>query len=101
MEPTNEEYFMVLIDFFEEPESVKKFIKACIKANAVNKDQFQSLLCCAEEVLQYLNGMDILGREPNELDHFWYQQAHAMGYERFEVFKDKIRSSMRLLEANT
>jgi hypothetical protein len=82
MNPTDEDYYNTLIDWFREPESVEKYLKAAVKAYALNKDQLQSLIGCAEEALEYLNG----------------KEAHSMGYEIFEGVKDSVRESMYLLQ---
>jgi hypothetical protein len=97
MASNDEDYYNTLIDWLREPESVERFLKACVKAYAVDKDQLQSLIGCAEEALQYLNGIDLTNWVPHPFDHFWPNQAHAMGYEIFESVKDSVQESLCLL----
>jgi hypothetical protein len=82
MNSTDEDYYNTLIDWFREPKSVEKYLKAAVKAYALNKDQLQSLIGCAEEVLEYLNAKEV----------------RSMGYEFFDEVKDSVCESMYLLQ---
>jgi hypothetical protein len=96
METESEKYFNTLIDFLSEPEAVERFLKACIAAYALVPDQLQSLVGCAEEVYEYLNGIDTA--EPlTGLEGYWERRAY-IDYEEFEFAKEQVWKSKVLLQ---
>ncbi|GHV91465.1 hypothetical protein AGMMS50268_19680 [Spirochaetia bacterium] len=80
MASNDEEYYETLIDFFWDPESVEIYLKASVKAYAVNKYQVQSFIGCAEEVIEYIKP-DPLSRD----------------FGLFEEIKIRVRKSLGLL----
>jgi hypothetical protein len=53
-----DEYYDTLIELFVEPDFLEKFLRACVKAYALNTEQLQALEGCAEEAREHLKKHD-------------------------------------------